>query len=306
MNNSNKNTNLEKKMNDTIGKTDKYFVPNHSWWPFIGAVGLFFLMVGLANTLHGSGLGKVTFALGASILLAMVVGWFRDVIQESLAGLYSKQMDMSFRWGMAWFIVSEIFFFIAFFGALFYIRFFAVNWLGGSPGHESTNQFLWPQFQAVWPLLINPSADIKGPTEVISPWGLPLVNTIILLSSSVTITVAHHALRAGHNKQVIAWTALTALLGYSFLCFQSYEYIEAYHELGLTLDSGIYGTTFFLLTGFHGAHVTIGSIMLTVMVIRAIKNHFTPESHFAFEATAWYWHFVDVVWLGLFIFVYIL
>lgn len=287
-------------------KHEKYFVPEQSHWPIVGAVGLFFFMVGFANTLHGNTLGKYLFALGAIILIAMIYGWFRDVIHENLAGLYSKQMDMSFRWGMAWFIVSEIFFFIAFFGALFYIRMFVIGWLGGGPGHESNKEFLWPLFEATWPLLKNPSDAIVGPKAVISPLGLPLLNTVLLLTSSVTITIAHHALRANHQKQVVWWTLATVALGVTFLFFQVTEYIEAYHELGLTLSSGIYGSTFFMLTGFHGAHVTLGSIMLMVMVARAYLGHFKPDNHFAFEATSWYWHFVDVVWLGLFIFVYIL
>jgi cytochrome c oxidase subunit 3 len=285
---------------------EKYFVPEQSHWPIVGALGLFLFMVGFANTLHGNTFGKYVFGLGAIVLIAMVYGWFRDVVRESLAGLYNKQMDMSFRWGMAWFIVSEIFFFLAFFGALFYIRMFVIGWLGGGPGHESTKEFLWPTFEAAWPLLKNPSDAVIGPKAVISPWGLPLLNTFLLLTSSVTITIAHHALKANHQKQVVWWTFATVALGVTFLFFQIMEYIEAYHELGLTLSSGIYGSTFFMLTGFHGLHVTLGSIMLAVMVIRAKRGHFKPESHFAFEATSWYWHFVDVVWLGLFIFVYIL
>ena len=292
-------------MNNHNQRPEKYYVPASSPWPIIGSLGLFCFMVGFANTLHGNSLGAYLFTLGAAILVMMMYGWFRDVITESMGNLYDTRMDYSFRWGMGWFIVSEVFFFMAFFGALFYLRTFSVQWLGGSPGHESTKQFLWPMFQSTWPLLKNPSAAIVGPKEVISPWGLPLVNTFILLTSSVTVTIAHHALRSAHRKQLIIWTLITALLGASFLCCQAYEYIEAYHELGLTLNSGIYGTTFFMLTGFHGAHVTIGTIMLTIMTIRCIKGHFRPESHFAFEATSWYWHFVDVVWLGLFIFVYI-
>lgn len=287
-------------------KPTKYYVPADSKWPVMGAVGLFLFMVSFANILHGNSIAWVTFLLGIGVIIFMMYGWFRDVIHENLSGLYSKQMDMSFRWGMAWFIVSEIFFFAAFFGALFYIRIFVINWLGGSPGHESTQIFLWPEFQASWPLLKNPSDVIPGPKEVISPWGLPLVNTILLLTSSVTVTIAHHALRAGHNKQLFYWTLATVALGVTFLFFQVTEYMEAYHEYGLTLASGIYGSTFFMLTGFHGAHVTVGSIMLAVMAVRAYKQHFTADNHFAFEATSWYWHFVDVVWLGLFIFVYIL
>ena len=283
-----------------------YYVPPQSHWPIIGSIGLFCFMVGFANTLHGNPLGKYFFAAGACILIAMMYGWFRDVITESMANLYSSQMDRSFRWGMAWFIVSEVFFFIAFFGALFYLRNISVQWLGGSPGHESTKQYLWPLFDSTWPILKNPSDKIIGPHEVISPWGLPLINTFLLLTSSVTITIAHHALRAQHRKPLILWTLATVLLGIAFIICQGTEYYEAYTEMGLTLNSGIYGSTFFMLTGFHGMHVTIGTIMLTIMLIRCIKGHFTPQHHFAFEASSWYWHFVDVVWLGLFIFVYIL
>lgn len=292
-------------MLNQVNKPIKYYVPAQSHWPIVGAVGLFCFMVGFANTLHANPFGKYLFAFGGAILVFMMHGWFRDVINESMSNLYSHQMDRSFKWGMGWFIVSEVFFFIAFFGALFYLRTFSIHWLGGSPGHESTKQFLWPMFETTWPLLKNPSSAVKGPHEVISPWGLPLLNTFILLTSSVTITIAHHALRAYHRKQLIIWTGITAVLGMTFLICQATEYVEAYHEMGLTLNSGIYGTTFFMLTGFHGAHVTIGTIMLTIMFIRCLKGHFKPENHFAFEATSWYWHFVDVVWLGLFIFVYI-
>ncbi len=134
--------------------------------------------------------------------------------------------------------------------------------------------------------------------------GIPLLNTILLLSSSVTVTLAHHALRKEHRGALTMWMIVTVALGFTFLGFQIHEYQEAYAHLNLKLSSGIYGTTFFMLTGFHGAHVTIGATMLTIMLLRIIKGHFTPKNHFAFEAAAWYWHFVDVVWVGLFIFVY--
>jgi len=287
-------------------KPTNYYVPAQSHWPITGSIGLLCFMVGFANTLHANPIGKYLFALGAIILIVMMYGWFRDVVNESMADMYSAQLDRSFRWGMAWFIVSEVFFFIAFFGALFYLRNIAVQWLGGAGSHASTKQFLWPAFEATWPLLKNPSDKVIGPHEVINPWGLPLVNTVLLLTSSVTITFAHHALRAAHRKPLIIWTFITVLLGITFLICQGTEYYEAYTEMGLTLNSGIYGSTFFMLTGFHGMHVTIGTIMLTIMLIRSIKGHFTPDQHFAFEASSWYWHFVDVVWLGLFIFVYIL
>lgn len=292
--------------NNTKEKPTNYFVPESSRWPILLAGSLLIFMFGFANMLHGSTIGKFMFVAGLCCILAVAFNWFHDVVKESLSGLYSNQMDLSFRWSMGWFIVSEIFFFLCFFGALFYIRNFTIHWLGGIDGHQSTKEILWPTFEAVWPLLSNPSDKYLGPQAVISPWGLPSINTALLLTSSVTLTIAHHALRNHHKRALIMWTAVTIALGVLFLVFQATEYVDAYHELGLTLDSGIYGSTFFMLTGFHGLHVTLGTIMITVMLIRSIKDHFTPNDHFAFEATAWYWHFVDVVWLGLFIFVYIL
>jgi cytochrome c oxidase subunit 3 len=147
-----------------------------------------------------------------------------------------------------------------------------------------------------------------GPNQfsIIDPWHVPFWNTLILLSSSVTVTIAHHALKAEKRGTLVAWLAVTVALGFLFLGLQITEYIEAYQHLGLTLGTGVYGATFFMLTGFHGAHVTIGAIILTVVMIRCMRGHFSPKNHFAFEAAAWYWHFVDTVWVGLFIFVYVL
>jgi len=226
------------------------------------------------------------------------------VIRESLAGTYNKQVDVSFRMGMLWFIFSEVMFFGAFFGTLFYARNYSVPWLGGEGHGALTNYFLWPHFSAAWPT--NGPADIGGAFSTMSAWGLPLLNTLLLLSSGVTITIAHHALRAGHRKLLLGFLAATIVLGALFLTFQAHEYAEAYEHLNLTLGSGIYGSTFFMLTGFHGLHVTLGAIMLTVIWFRCAKGHFSKEHHFGFEAVAWYWHFVDVVWLGLFLFVYVL
>jgi cytochrome c oxidase subunit 3 len=243
-------------------------------------------------------------ALGIACILSMMFGWFRTVIGESLAGIYSKQVDTSFRMGMMWFIFSEVMFFCAFFGALFYARTFSVPWLGGEGDGALTNFFLWKDFAAAWPS--NGPAQVGGAFQTMPAWGVPLLNTLILLSSGVTITIAHHALRAGNRKQLLIWLGATVLLGALFLNFQAHEYIEAYTKLNLTLGSGVYGSTFFMLTGFHGLHVTLGAIMLSIIWLRCLKGHFTRDHHFAFEAVAWYWHFVDVVWLGLFIFVYVL
>jgi cytochrome c oxidase subunit 3 len=283
---------------------DAYYVPHGTRWPILGSFGLFFTVGGAALWMNEFGPGKYVMALGLVCLLSMLFGWFRTVIGESLAGAYNKQVDTSFRMGMMWFIFSEVMFFAAFFGALFYVRNFTIPWLGGAGDGSLTNFFLWKDFAAAWPS--NGPEQIGGIFQTMPAWGVPLLNTLILLTSGVTITIAHHALRAGNRKQLLIWLGATVVLGAIFLNFQAHEYIEAYTKLNLTLDSGIYGSTFFMLTGFHGLHVTLGAIMLSVIWFRCLRGHFDKDHHFAFEAVAWYWHFVDVVWLGLFVFVYVL
>lgn len=281
-----------------------YYVPHGSRWPFVGSIAMFTTMLGVANWLNETAWGKWVFFAGVFMLMATLFMWFGDVIRESLRGHYNKQVDVSFRMGMVWFIFSEVMFFGAFFGALFYARQFALPWLGGEGDGVMTNSLLWDGFSAAWPSA--GPGQVGGAFKIIPAWGLPLVNTLILLTSGVTITIAHHALKAGKRKALLFWLGATVLLGCTFLYFQAEEYIHAYHELNLTLGSGIYGSTFFMLTGFHGAHVTLGTIMLAIIWLRCAKGHFSKDNHFAFEAVAWYWHFVDVVWLGLFLFVYVL
>ena len=239
-------------------------------------------------------------------MVYMLVGWFRKVIHENQMGLLdSKQMERSFRWGMYWFIFSEVMFFSAFFGALFYARMYSVPWIGGEGSGVLTHLLLWPNFQPEWPLLQNPNpAMFVAPKSVMETWGIPALNTLILLSSGVTITVAHWGIIKDKRAQTIIFQAITILLGITFLMMQVHEYAIAYTEKGLKLSSGIYGTTFFMLTGFHAAHVTVGTIMLITILGRLIRGHFNSVHHFGFEAAAWYWHFVDVVWLILFVFVY--
>jgi len=291
---------------------EQYYVPAQSKWPIIATIGMATAVYGLATWFNDMSAqraeshGPLIFSIGGLFLAYMLFGWFGTVIKESRGGLYSPQMDRSFRWGMTWFIFSEVMFFAAFFGALFYVRVFAGPWLDGE-GAKGISSMLWPDFNFRWPLLQNPDpGQFKPVFSVIDSWHLPLINTILLVSSSFTLTFAHHALKHGKRGAIKAWLALTILLGFAFLGFQVTEYIEAYEELGLTLGSGIYGSTFFMLTGFHGAHVTIGAIMLTVMLVRIMKGHFDAEHQFGFEAASWYWHFVDVVWLALFVFVYVL
>lgn len=281
-----------------------YFVPHSSRWPFLGSIGLFMTMIGVASWLNEVSWGRPVFFIGIASMIGVLFGWFGDVIRESVRGHYNKQVDVSFRMGMMWFIFSEVMFFAAFFGALFYARQFALPWLGGDGDGVMTNSLLWPGFSAAWPS--SGPGVIGGTFQTIPAWGLPLINTLILLTSGSTVTAAHHALKGGHRKNLLFWLGATVLLGCLFLFFQAEEYIHAYKELNLTLGSGIYGSTFFMLTGFHGAHVTLGTIMLAVIWFRCAKGHFNKDNHFAFEAVAWYWHFVDVVWLGLFLFVYVL
>ncbi len=281
---------------------DSYYVPDGSHWPIVGSVGLLLLMLGASTWLNGADAGFWVMLCGAAVIVFMLAGWFGTVIGESIGGLYNSQVDKSFRMGMFWFIFSEVMFFAAFFGALFYARNMSVPWLGGSSNNFFTNLLLWDGFESVWPT--NGPGEAGGDYEVMHPFGLPLINTALLLTSSVTVTIAHHALIAGKRNMLKLFLAATFLLGFAFVYLQGVEYLEAYAHMNLKLTSGIYGSTFFMLTGFHGMHVTIGAIMLTIIWFRVLNGHFTPDQHFAFTAVAWYWHFVDVVWVCLYVFVY--
>jgi cytochrome c oxidase subunit 3 len=290
---------------DKTGATSPYYFPHGSRLPFFGSASLFVMMAGAAATLNGASIGGWVLGTGFLLLCTLFFLWFGQVIHENQAGLYNEQVGRSFRMGMMWFIFSEVMFFAAFFGALFYARQLSVPWLGGA-GEKAVTSLLWPGFEASWPSngpgALSPRED--GTYEIIPAFGLPAVNTMLLLTSGLTLTIAHHALKEGHRTMLKIFLALTFLLGFTFLGVQAHEYGEAYTVHGLQLGTGIYGSTFFMLTGFHGLHVTVGAIMLVVIWLRCMKGHFTPRQHFAFEAVAWYWHFVDVVWLGLFIFVY--
>ena len=286
------------------GTPPAYYIPQPSHWPILGSIALLLMAFGAATWFNGYAFGPWLVLAGFCVLLVMLFGWFGTVIGESERRVFSRKVDRSFRWGMSWFIFSEVMFFAAFFGALFYARTLSVPWLGGEGHGALTNYYLWPNFSPAWPS--NGPDNVGGQFSTMAPWGIPLLNTLLLLSSGVTITIAHHALRAGNRKLLLIFLGLTVLLGATFLGFQAHEYAEAYEHLNLTLGSGIYGSTFFMLTGFHGLHVTLGAIMLTIIWLRCAKGHFTKEHHFAFEAVAWYGHFVDVVWLGLFMFVYVL
>ncbi|MGC8518780.1 MAG: cytochrome c oxidase subunit 3 [Steroidobacteraceae bacterium] len=289
-------------MTDAHVDSSKYYVPHGSPWPIIAALALFSLMLGAV--LYLDNVAPVWILVpGVALLAFMFAGWFSTVVGENQHGVFHFREDRSFRLGMMWFIFSEVMFFAAFFGALFYTRNFAVPWLGGEGAKAMTNFVLWPHYEAAWPT--NGPGHVGGRTfSPMSPTGVAAINTLVLLTSGLTITIAHHALRAGKRRMLTVFLALTFLLGFTFVGLQAHEYYDAYMHMNLRLTTGIYGSTFFMLTGFHGLHVTIGAIMLLVIWVRVLRGHFTAERHFAFEAVAWYWHFVDVVWLCLFVFVY--
>jgi len=285
------------------GSTPYYFVPAPSRYPVLVATGMFFVILGAGQWINGHGWGAYSLLLGLVIWLSVMFQWFSTAIAEDRSGLYSHRVDVSFRWSMSWFIFSEVMFFAAFFGALYWARVHSVPMLG-----NLDHQILWPDFKAAWPtVLAGSTASPAGTVEpfvTMGPWPLPTINTALLLTSGVTLTIAHHALIANHRAKCIFWMWVTVLLGATFLGVQAYEYIHAYRDLNLKLSSGVFGSTFFMLTGFHGFHVFVGMLMLTFITLRLMKGHFTPENHFGFEGAAWYWHFVDVVWLGLYFLVY--
>ena len=303
--------------------TQNYYVPDQSRFPIFMAVSLFLLVMGASSTINnlGDADNNSVYILYAGFLslFTTLFFWFRQVIKEHLAGLDSNQLKTSYVYGMAWFIFSEVMFFAAFFGALFYVRNFAVPWLGGvgEKGIGVAALDLWDGFESAWPLIETPDKGAAykdiGFTSMSWPgfdkaltW-LPLWNTIVLLSSSLTVHHAHVGLKNGNRKQFNVWLGVTVTLAVIFVFLQAAEYYEAYTHYGLTLNSGIYGSTFFMLTGFHGFHVMMGGIMLGIMLARSLyAGHFEDHDHFGFEAASWYWHFVDVVWVMLFLFVYIL
>ena len=278
--------------------TPYYFVPQPSKWPAFGAAAMMLFGLSMGGWVNDAAWGPWLFYAFLALLAFTLVGWFTDAAKESESGMYSARVDLSYRWSMAWFIFSEVMFFAGFFGALFYARVISLPWLGDLD-HKS---FLWPDFGASWPNL-GPAALTEA-FQTMGPWPIPTINTALLLTSGVTLTIAHHALKDSHRGKTIFWLFATVALGFTFLGFQGYEYYHAYTDLNLKLTSGIFGSTFFMLTGFHGFHVTVGAIILTVILFRLMRGHFTSEQHFGFEGAAWYWHFVDVVWLLLYVVVY--
>ena len=274
-----------------------YFVPGPSRWPLAAGISMLCTMAGASGWVNGTAWGPGVCTAGIVAMLIVLYNWFGDAIGESESGKYGERIDLSYRWSMSWFIFSEVMFFGAFFGALFYARTISMPWLS-----DLDHKIIWPDYSGHWGN-VGPAGTVEQ-FSTMGPFPIPTINTALLLSSGVTLTIAHHALRAGHRARTALFLFVTILLGATFMGFQAYEYHHAYTELNLKLTSGVYGSTFFLLTGFHGFHVMMGAIMLSVMLVRLMKGHFTPEHHFGFEGAAWYWHFVDVVWLGLYVVVY--
>ena len=275
-----------------------YFIPGESPHPIRTSISLLLCLFGAALWINSYTVGYWTFLTGVGCLFVSLYLWFRQAIEESEAGLNSKRVDSAYRWSMAWFIFSEVMFFSAFFFTLWYMREVTTPWLSNLD-HQI---LLWPDFSGTWPNL--GPAGVVEEYKTVGPFWLPTINTALLLTSGLTLTISHHALRAAKRGSAIFWLGLTVALGLTFIFCQSYEYMHAYRDLNLRFDSGAFGSIFYMLTGFHGFHVILGSVFLTVVLLRMIRGHFTADHHFGFEGAAWYWHFVDVVWLGLYIYVY--
>ncbi|HEY1044052.1 MAG TPA: cytochrome c oxidase subunit 3 [Telluria sp.] len=284
-------------MSATKAAAPYYYVPGPSRWPVLTGMSLLVTMIGASAWVNDIAWGMAVNLIGIAATVVVLYFWFGDAIAESEGGMYSKRIDTSYRWSMSWFIFSEVMFFGAFFGALFYARAVTMPWLA-----DLDHKIIWPDFAAHWGN--TGPAGLVEPFQTMGPFPIPTINTALLLLSGVTLTISHHALRENQRGKTAFWLAATILLGAVFMGFQVYEYMHAYQDLNLKLTSGIYGSTFFLLTGFHGFHVTMGAIMLAVVLYRLMKGHFSADNHFAFEGAAWYWHFVDVVWLGLYVVVY--
>lgn len=261
-------------------KNHDYHILQPSIWPFLGAISGFIMLFGAVRWMHG--MGPWVFAIGAAGVLYTMFGWWSDVIREAREGDHTPVVRLGLRMGFLLFIVSEVMFFSAWFWTFFKHALYPMNPDG-----------LSPMVDGVWP---------PAGIQTFNPWELPLINTLILLCSGAAVTWAHHALVHENNRRdLIRGLAIGIALGVLFTAFQAYEYSHA----AFGFAGNIYGATFFMATGFHGAHVIIGTIFLAVCLVRAIRGDFTPEQHVGFEAAAWYWHFVDVVWLFLFGAIYI-
>jgi cytochrome c oxidase subunit 3 len=281
-----------------MNNVQKYYLPEPTPWPIFGCGALLMMAVGAAAWVNRAAPGPWLLAAGAALLLIMLIGWFGTVVRENNAGLLNTQVDASFHYAMAWFIFSEVMVFAALFGALFYLRVLAMHDLASGETAQ-----LWPGFKSGWPTA-GPLPE--GTFSPMVAWGVPTLNTIILLTSGAIVTWANFAIARGQQGRFKLALLLTIVLGVVFLCLQASEYHRALTQQNLSLSSGTYGATFFALTGLHGIHVLIGTTILIFILARALGEQFTPQHHFAFTAASWYWHFVGVLWLILFVLVYCL
>jgi len=282
-----------------------YYVPDHSIWPIVGTLGLFGFAVGSLN--FSSLWGMIVFSLGALTLLVMLFGWMHDVVRESGADLYDAQMGRTFRWGMFWLLLGETFFFGTALGALIYVRFASLPWMAGtgSGGSIMTHYVLWPNFQNTWPLLVGPNPNaFPLPKMTPTAWGLPLLNTLILLMSAITAIFSWRALLTKKQQLAIAGMSVTLLLGLAFLVSQVYFLFQLATKYGVTIASGIYGSLFYFLNTFHLIHIVVGLILFAVILLLTIKNHFNAERTFGFSASVLFWSFLTVIWLFIFVCVY--
>jgi cytochrome c oxidase subunit III len=312
---------------------DIYYVPEQSKLPIVTAIGIGFSVYGASSAIDAikqqESANWSVLIIGLVIIACALYVWFREAISENKQSLHNAKMKGSYRIAMQWFIFSEVMFFAAFFGALFYIKYLSMPWIAGEGEGGRMNGLIWNGFENIWPSIwsgIDALTHVATiPQEAVgisnqpianngvftradhigSPFKLPLINTLLLISSSFTVHWAHHAIK--HDKLGLfkRWMVATLLLGVVFIGVQAFEYYEAYVHMGLTLKSGVYGSTFFMLTGFHGFHVCMGAFILCIQMIRGWKGQFSSEDHFGFEAGSWYWHFVDVVWIFLFLVVYL-
>jgi cytochrome c oxidase subunit III len=292
-------------MADSHAKNHDYHLVDPSPWPIAASVGAFAMAIGAIVWMRsiggGDGLfglkGPTLFFLGFASISAVAYLWWRDIVREAHKGDHTPVVSLHLRYGMIMFIASEVMFFVAWFWAYFDASLFP----GGISTLQNSTQTIGMVDRQALTGGVWPPKPGEGFKSTFDPWGLPLVNTLILLLSGTTVTWAHHALLKNDRKGLIAGLALTVVLGMLFTACQVFEYGHA----AFNFAGHIYGSTFFMATGFHGAHVVIGTIFLFVCLMRALKGHFTPQQHFGFEAAAWYWHFVDVVWLFLFACIYV-
>ncbi|WP_333794914.1 cytochrome c oxidase subunit 3 [Hyphomicrobium sp.] len=303
------------------GKQHDYHLLDPSPWPILAALSALVLAIGGIIWMRSLGEGAAglfgvhgswVFYLGAACVITVAAMWWRDVVIEAQRGDHTPVVQLHLRYGIILFIASEVMFFVAWFWAYFDFALFP----GGVYTLDNVKEALGlvqrnELFGGVWPPVPVDSTDAVVPATgapadgyfkgTFDPWGIPLVNTLILLTSGCTVTWAHHCVLKNDRRGLVLGLAATVALGFIFTCFQAYEYMHA----AFTFGGHGYGATFYMATGFHGGHVIIGTIFLAVCLLRALKGHFTPKQHFGFEAAAWYWHFVDVVWLFLFASIYV-